>query len=160
MRREKGATLMEALVALAITALLAASVAQIAGFGLRVVERGERASSATAAALRDERLLREALTRADGAFEGDATGFRWRGPGADADAASWRLLEDGRIAPCAAEDCGAPRDWLAARPSGFAYAGADGVFGEDWRGAAPPHAIRIDFADRAILVAPRIRGAE
>ncbi|MEL7462562.1 MAG: prepilin-type N-terminal cleavage/methylation domain-containing protein [Pseudomonadota bacterium] len=159
MNGEKGATLMEVLIALSITAMLAAAVTQMTGFGLRVVERGERASSGTAAALSDERALRDALTGARGAFTGDASGFQWRGGGPE-DAASWRLDIKGRIAACAGNECGPPRPWLGAPVSSFAYAGPDGVFADEWANEAPPHLIRIGLEDREIIVAPRIRGAE
>ena len=160
MKAEKGATLMEVLIALAITAMIAAGVTQMTGFGLRVVERGERASADTVSALQDERLLRDALTRADGAFEGEPSEIRWRGAGPDDDASAWRLDAEGRIAACDADGCGQPQAWISASIERFAYAGADGNFAESWSGERPPHLISIDFAGRNIVIAPRIRGAE
>ena len=162
MKGERGATLLEVLIALSITGLVAAAVTQMSGFGLRVVERGQSASSASASAFGDERRLRDALTAlspVESAFAGDADGFAWAGIGRDEEAARWRLSLDGRLAACPASRCGPPNEWLSAPLRQVAYAGPDGIFADEWRGGAAPDLIRISTSFGDIVIAPRVRGA-
>ena len=159
MTGERGATLMEVLIALAITDMLAAAVAEIGGFGLRTVERGEAASARAAEAYADERRLRDALTLIDAApFEGEANGVRWSGPVPERAGAAWRLTREGALAACVGTTCGEARPWLGAPIQNFAYAGADGLWLDEWRDDAPPRLLRITIADREIIVAPRAGG--
>ena len=162
---ESGATLLETLIALAIASLLAAAASQVAGLGLSTVEWAETASVRSAAAYLDDRRLRDRLTLIDAgedSFAGGPDALRWRGPGDDGAASVWRLGADGRLAACASLDalrCGPAADWLGAPVEGFAYAGPDGVWVDDWPTGAPPDLVRATFAAGEVVIAPRVRGA-
>ena len=161
MSGERGATLLEVLIALAITAIIAASVTQMTGFGLRTVERAERRSVDGAARIADERRLRDTLALIEPqGFAADDDGFTWRGPGPSSEAAAWRLSRDGRIAACDASGCGSARQWIASQIGDIEFAGSDGVFLPEWRSADAPHLIRIGVADGEVVIAPRARGFE
>lgn len=160
MKGERGATLLETLIALAITGLLSAAVVQMTGFGLRVVERGEAATAAASAAFGDERRLRDALTGMEGAgFSGDAAGLIWRGPGPDGAGGLWRLDQDGRVAACPGRRCEAAADWLTEPVAAFAFAEEDSAWAEEWEEGPPPALIRLTLAGGDVIVAPRVRGA-
>lgn len=170
-RREAGATLMETLVALAITALLAAAVAQTTGFGLTTMDRVGAASARGAAALAARREAADALSRIDAgadAFAGDPAAVVWRGVLPD-DAGGWRSgrwrWSGAGLAACPAA-AGAPCDEpVAFGPPApvFAFAGADGLWRDDWPEGPAPRLIRIsggEGAPAAIIVSPRIYGAQ
>lgn len=160
MKGERGATLLETLIALAITGLLSAAVVQMTGFGLRVVERGEAVTASASGAFADERRLRDALSAMEGAgFSGDAAGLIWRGPGPDGAGGVWRLDREGRVASCPGGRCETGADWLKAPIDGFAFAEEDGAWVEEWDEGAPPALIRLTLVSREVVIAPRVRGA-
>lgn len=162
---EKGATLLEVLIALAITSLLATAVSQVAGLGLRTVERAETASTRSTAAYFDDRRIRDRLALIDAgerSFAGAPDAIRWRGPGEDGAAGVWRLGADGGLAACPALDairCDPAEPLLESQIEAFAYAGPDGAWRADWPPGAPPALIRLTLGGREIVVAPRVGGA-
>lgn len=170
-REERGGALLEALIALGITAMLAAAVSQTGRFGLSMIERADAAAQTSGALLAERRRLADLLSRIDAetpgrpVFAGDAAAMRWRGVAPD-DAGGWRAgvwrltaAEDALIlsrceamddAPCAEEARFAP-----AGP--FAYAGPDGAFAGDWPAGAAPALIRL--GDDGLTAQPRVSGA-
>lgn len=166
---ERGAALLEVLIAVAITAMLAAALAQTTRFGLTVVERAQASASGSAEALIARRKLADLLTRMDpekadrDSAMGDATAFEWHGLGlakGQARAGVWRLqiIENmGELSTCPAlnapEDCVVLDSIPVSGP--FAYAAADGVFLSEWPAGPPPHLVRI--GDQ--VIAPRVLGA-
>lgn len=171
MNGERGATLMETLIAVAITAVLAAAIAQVSGFGLTTLDRAQAASARGIDALRVQRTVAETLARigrGDDALTGDAETMTWRGVvagesgGWRAGAWRWRAA-DGVIARCDDDDC---EDIGRFGPAGavLSYAGPDGAWRDEWVGGPAPHLVRITAAQhtgvpRVIVVAPRIHGA-
>jgi hypothetical protein len=158
---ERGAALLEVLLALTLTAAMAAALAATARFGLAATDRAQAAGAETEAAGRDRRRL-AALWRGLTDATGGPTAVVWLG--ADADAPRWGLwrLEiaggAARLAPCAGEDPRAPGPCGAAEPlllpaTRLAYAGANGVLGPEWREGAPA-LIALEGAAR-LVVAPR-----
>ncbi|MEM8755154.1 MAG: prepilin-type N-terminal cleavage/methylation domain-containing protein [Pseudomonadota bacterium] len=168
MSGERGATLMETLVALGVASLLAAAVTQTTGFGLTVLDRAREASSDGVEALRARRELSAALARvelADGALTGDASTVSWRGAAPDPESGEWSTglwrwrAGDGALSLCAAPDeCGEERPFGPADAT-LAYAGSDGVWRDDWTGGPPPRLIRATHEGGEIVVAPRLWGA-
>ena len=168
-RPERGAALLEVLIAVAITAMLAAALAQATRFGLTVVERVQTTTDATTGALISRRKLADLLTRLDptkadrDSASGDASTFVWHGVAAtDVGWRSgvWRLQTSGNEAELSAcveldatDGCEIQDSFAIAGP--FAYAAADGVFVSDWPAGPPPHLIRV--GDH--VFAPRVLGA-
>ncbi len=165
LRGERGATLLETLIALAIAGLLAATATQIAGFGLSAVERAEATAARSAAAYLYDRQLRDRLAAMDdgaASFRGGPKELRWRGPGDDGAAGIWRLDAEGAVAACPAIDasrCDAAAPWLAQGVDAFAYAGPDGAWRDEWQAGPAPDLIRISHGAWEIVIAPRVRGA-
>lgn len=164
---ERGAALLEVLIAVAITAMLTAALAQATRFGLTVVERTQTSAAASGEALIARRKLADLMTRLDpekadrDSAQGDAAAFEWHGVAAAADgwrSGVWRLQISGYIGElslCPALNdpaaCDAQDSIPVAGP--FAYAAADGVFIAEWPPGPPPHLIRIGdqvFAPRAL----------
>lgn len=175
-RGESGAALLDAMIALALTAILAAAASGVIRAGLGVVERAKEESSRSVAEFRLSRAVSAAFARIDPiaperpALAGDARELRWRGvlPGPDGEWRSgiWRIEGDDLalarcpdfISPCKEEDAPWPPQEDPAR---FAYAGADGIWRETWPAGAAPHSIRLRFdrSEAEIFVSPRISGA-
>ena len=167
-RPERGAALLEVLIAVAITAMLAAALTQATRFGLTVVERVEASADASTEALIARRKLADLLTRLDpekadrDSAVGDAAAFEWHGAIAGDDgwrAGVWRLQitgGEGQLSQCPAlqapEACEVRDTFPAEGP--LAYAAADGVFVSDWPAGPPPHQIRVGEQ----VFAPRILG--
>ena len=163
---ERGAALLEVLIAVAITAMLAAALAQTTRFGLTVAQAS---ASGSAEALIARRKLADLLTRMDpekadrDSAAGDAAVFEWHGVGPSDDgwrAGAWRLqiVENmGELSTCPAlnspEDC-VVLDNIPVTGA-FAYAAADGLFVAEWPAGPPPNLIRI--GDQ--VIAPRVLGA-
>ncbi|MFV0476035.1 MAG: hypothetical protein ACK5MQ_17805 [Pikeienuella sp.] len=167
---ERGASLLEAMIAVALAAMIAAAAAGIIRFGLTVVERAEAASARGAAALALRRGLADMLTRIDRAapgapaFTGDPGAMTWRGPAPGPDGGwrggVWRIESAGlALSECKAFDgpcaVAAPRAEGVAR---FDYAGSDGEWRGDWPLGDAPELIRIRLGEAEILIAPRTRG--
>ncbi len=169
MRRggERGAALLDVLVALALTGMLAGAVGGMLRAGLLTTERAGARSEAGAAAL----LLRRELTgllatieaatpEAGPSFRADAEGLRWRGVDPDDGAARWlRLTPDLALGRCEGPD-GPCEDAPPEGPAAFAFLDAEGAWREDWPLGAPPALIRVTAGADEILIAPRILGAQ
>lgn len=166
---ERGAALLEVLLALAITALIAAAAAGVAGFGLGAVERAREAADRSGEALALRRELSDALIRiapADGApsARGSDTVLDWRGVMPEGEgwrSGSWRLGPPGAtLYRCAAfgEECERMRS-LAEGELRFAYARDDGEWRATWPRGGPPALIRAALGGTRIIVAPRTTGA-
>ena len=165
---ERGAALLEVLIAVAVTAMLAAALTQATRFGLTVVERAEASANASNEALAARRKLADLLTRLDpgkadrDSTFGDAAAFEWHGVGAgDAGwrAGVWRLQIvdlEGILSLCPAlrrpDACDAQGRFPLKGP--LAYADADGVFVSDWPPGPPPYQIRVGEQ----VFAPRVLG--
>ncbi|MDG1973124.1 MAG: hypothetical protein P8I56_19465 [Paracoccaceae bacterium] len=164
---EKGAALLEVLIAVAITAMLAAALTQVTRFGLSVIERVQTANSSSTEALIARRTLSDLLTRIDpgkadrDTAQGDRESFQWYGAAPDGDAwrtGIWRLQTTGdqsELSLCVEfgvpATCSIESTIQALGP--FAYAPADGVFADVWPAGPPPHLIRIGdhvFTPRAL----------
>lgn len=175
-RRESGAALLDAMIAVALAAMAAAAAGGAIRAGLGVIERAGEASSRSAAHFGLARAVSAALSRIDPAaperpaLAGDATEFRWRGvlPGPEGEWRSgiWRI-EGAELAlarcpdftsPCETEYAPWPLRDDAVR---FAFAGADGLWREDWPTGPAPALIRLRFAKSGgeIIVSPRVTGA-
>ncbi len=166
MSGERGAALLEILVALAITAMLAGAAAGMLGMGLTTLDRAGAAAARGADALALRRDLGALLTRLSAGPEsasGGEEGFRWRGAAPDGAGGwrvgFWRLGEELALercesleGPCATET--EPRG--AAR---FAYAGADGEWRPDWPAGPAPALIRVTAEGGEMIFAPRVGGA-
>ncbi|WP_340107462.1 hypothetical protein [Pikeienuella sp. HZG-20] len=174
---ERGAALLEVLIAVALTALLAGAAGGIVRFGLGALERAGAASDRGAEALALRREIFEMLARIDretpeaAAISGDADAATWRGvvPGADGEWRSgiWRLSGRGLAlercetlrGPCAPDPAARKRE-AAAR---FSYGDGAGGWRDDWPAGGAPELIRLRFGAGApldeIVVAPRVRGA-
>lgn len=168
-RSEKGAALLEVLIAIAITAMIAAALTEATRFGLTVVERAQASSATMTDALLARRRLADLLTRMDpekadrDGAQGDARSFEWHGV-APIDGGwrggVWRLqLTDGEgeLSLCpelnAAAECVTQERFPIT--GALAYAAADGVFVDAWPAGPPPVLVRI--GDQ--VIAPRILGA-
>lgn len=171
MNGERGATLLETLVALAITALLAATAAQVAGFGLTSIERADRSASRAADGEVARRIVTDALARIApreamaGNLTGDATSARWFGAGTGADGAirvgHWSLNSEGALAVCREDrtaPCDPPTATLGLAGGTISYIGADGAAYEVWEEDTTPYLIRIDHDLGLFAVAPRAGG--
>lgn len=166
---EKGAALLEVLIAVAITAMLAAAMAQATRFGLTVIERVQASDGASTDALIARRALTDILTHIDpekadrDSTQGDGQSFEWHGAVADGEGwetGIWRLQiteNQGELLRCSVfgdvSSCVAEQTIAIEGP--FSYAASDGVFFEEWPAGAPPHLIRIG----AQVIAPRVLGA-
>ena len=166
---ERGAALLEVLIAVAITAMLAAALAQATRFGLTVVERAQASSATSTEALIARRKLTDLLTRLDpekadrDSTQGDGETFEWHGVASDQDgwrSGVWRLqVSDGlgELSVCPALDqpdlCELQDSLPVSGP--FAYAAADGDFVSEWPAGPPPHLIRLGD----LVFAPRVLGA-
>lgn len=166
---EKGAALLEVLIAVAITAMVAAALTQVTRFGLTVVERAQASSATSTETLIARRELADLLTRMDPEkadrdnARGDAQSFEWHGA-APAEAGwsvgVWRLeVAENRSDLASCEALGDPATCTPHKTlavgGALAYAAADGVFVEDWPPGPPPALIRI--GDQ--VIAPRALGA-
>lgn len=166
-RRERGATVLEVVIALAITALLAASATQITGFGLSTLDRATAASARGGDALAARRTLADAFSRisaGDDVFAANEEAITWRGalPGA----AGWRVgvwrltLGDGEFARCEAvgdATCD-PTDELAIAVSAAAFEDAAGTQTGVWPKGPAPALIVLETASGLVEIAPRVRG--
>jgi hypothetical protein len=169
-RGEGGAALLEALIALALTALLAAAVASAAGLGLDAADRARETARASGTALIAERRLRGLIARLDpetGVAAGPAR-LVFRAVAEDADGVPQdrlRRLSSSRgrliLAACGGGDPVAPGPCAPAEDLGpaptrpFTYADAAGAFAPNWDGPAPPSLIAVEVAGRRIVAAPR-----
>ena len=165
---QSGAALMEVLIALAITAMLAAALTQATRFGLTVIERAQKASAASTSALIDRRRLAWMLSRIEMAQPERPTalatatdGFMWRGPGdVGGKTEIWRITSTDDALMLLT--CDAFSDRATCEVAGqlgpnakITVAGADGEFLEDWPPGPAPSLIRI--GDQ--VIAPRLNGA-
>lgn len=171
--RERGAALLEIIVALAITALLAGAAGGVVRLGLTTLERAGAAAARSGAGLVLRRDIALMLTRIDAAPGGEAVAVGgpeavlWRGvtPGPDGAwrGGFWRLAGDELTleacesleGPC--EPDGAPR--APGAKALFAYAGPDGIWRDDWPAGSAPNLIRVQIDDAEIIAAPPARGA-
>ncbi len=175
---ERGAALLEVLIALALTAMMAAALSGVTGFGLRAVERAEAGSIRMTDHLIGRRALSDALARigtgpaGEDSFLGTPDRMAWHGV-MDAEttpegATAWQIsARDMQLSGCVSLDGAGcePVTKLRLAPARFAYSGSDGIWQDEWSGAAPPALIRITTgnggtaAAREVIVAPRITGA-
>lgn len=166
---EKGAALLEVLIAVAITAMLAASLAQATRFGLTVIERVQASSDASTDALIARRTVADLFTRIDpekadrDSAQGDEKAFEWHGAVAGGDGwqtSVWRLHvteNGGQLSRCATFDEPATcvKQEVIAIEGPFTYAASDGIFISNWPAGPPPHLIKVG----AQVIAPRALGA-
>lgn len=166
---ETGAALLEVLIAVAITAMLAASLAQATRFGLTVIERVQNTTGASTDALIARRAIADLLTRIDpekadrDSAQGNADEFEWYGAVTDGDGWStglWRLQiseSGGQLSRCTifGEPSSCVPQKVIALDGPFAFAASDGVFSSDWPAGPPPHLVRIGSQ----VIAPRVFGA-
>lgn len=166
---ERGAALMDAMLALALAGMIAGAAGGLIRAGLVALERAGESAAQGAETLTLRRALADPLARIDAPFSGNAAEMTWRGviPHEGAwRSGVWRL-EAGTLAlascpdftsPCAPETAPWPAPGAPAR---FAYAGADGRWREDWPVGEAPALIRVSFSEgmKEIIVAPRITGA-
>ena len=165
---QSGAALMEVLIALAITAMLAAALTQATRFGLTVIERTQAASAASTSALINRRRLAWMLSRIEMAQPDLPTaaatatdGFTWRGPGDEGGKTGiWRITSTDEalmLLMCDAFTIRATCEVAGQLgPSAkIALAGIDGEFREEWPPGPAPSVIRI--GDQ--VIAPRLNGA-
>ncbi len=159
---ERGAALLEVLLALMLTAALAVALAATARFGLAATDRAQSAGAAIEAAERDRRRL-GALWRGLTAAAGGPARVFWLGTDADAPRwGLWRLEIVGaaaRLSLCDGDDPRAPGPCGAAETmrlpaSRLAYAGPDGAFAAEWAGGAPA-LIALEGLEGRLVVAPR-----
>ncbi len=166
---EKGAALLEVLIAVAITAMLAASMAQATRFGLTVIERVQTSNATSTEALIARRTIANLLTHLDpekadrDSAQGDAESFEWHG--AVADGTGWRtgiwrlqrVENQTRLSRCASfsEPSTCVEQEVVAIDGALSYAASDGVFISEWPAGPPPHLIRFG----AQVIAPRALGA-
>lgn len=165
-RSEKGAALLEVLIAVAITAMLAAALAQATRFGLTVIERVQASDGASTEALIARRTIADLLTHIDpeeadrDSAQGTAETFEWHGAVAGGDGwvtGVWRLQvsdTEGQLSRCASfgQPSTCTQQQVIAIKGPFAYAAADGVFVTDWPPGPPPHLIKV--GDQ--VIAPRV----
>ncbi|MEM7544352.1 MAG: hypothetical protein AAF367_02355 [Pseudomonadota bacterium] len=173
---QTGAALLEVVIALALTAMIAATLTGITGFGLASVEQAEDASTDSAARLVERRSITNMLARiaAPGPDEpslvGTPTDLIWRGviPAADGGWQSgiWSLdAEEGALRRCAAmarDSCmGEPFLSLGQIDNDqiLTYQLRSGDWSEDWSGDGLPEVIRIQSEASKIDIAPRVGGA-
>lgn len=165
MSGERGAALLEILVALAIAGMLAAAAAGLLRMGLTTLERAGAASERGSEALALRRDLGAILARLSTGPEaalGAEDGFRWRGAAPEAGGwrvGIWRLSADLALESC--PDFSAPcAEVTAGRANArFAYAGVDGVWRPEWPLAAAPALIRVTTDIAEMIFAPRVAGA-
>ena len=167
---ERGATLLEVVVALAITAMIAAAATQLSAFGLRSLERAGEASSEETARLIERRRITEIfarISRGDDVFEADEREIRWRGARLSETgfwrSGVWRLdLASGAIERCEdmADRACESDDAVIAAPLAASFAGPDGAFEADWRRGPAPTLIAFESGEARIVTAPRVRGFE
>lgn len=174
-RAENGAALLDAMIALALAAMIAGAAGGVIRAGLFALERAGESSAQGEEALTLRRALADALTRIDRAqnntpaFMGGAGHMTWRGVlPSDGGWRSgvWRLEGNTlALARCpdfmsSCERRNAP--WPASKsPVRFAYAGADGEWRGDWPAGEAPALIRLEFSGalEEIIIAPRVMGA-
>lgn len=168
-RSEKGAALLEVLIAVAITAMLAAALAQATRFGLTVVERVQASDSASTEALIARRTIADLLTHIDpekadrDSAQGSAQTFEWHGAVADGAGWAtgiWRLQitdTSAVLSRCTifAEPSTCTQQQVIAIKGPLAYAASDGDFTDEWPAGPPPHLIKVG----AQVIAPRVLGA-
>ncbi len=168
-RSEKGAALLEVLIAVAITAMMAAALAQATRFGLTVIERVQASSAGSADALVDRRRIAMLLSRMDpeksdaDSAQGDASSFEWHGPFPDSDGwrtGVWRLqVVDNASDLLYCDAFGQPSTCRVEEtinaPGPYAFAAADGVFVDIWPAGPPPNLIKLGD----LVITPRVLGA-
>ncbi len=166
---EKGAALLEVLIAVAITAMMAATLAQATRFGLTVIERVQTSSAGSTDTLIARRRIATLLSRMDpeksdsDSAQGDADSFEWYGPAPEGDgwrSGVWRLqVTDGASNLSYCEAFGQPSTCKVEEtinlPGPYAFAAADGVFTDIWPAGPPPHLIRLGD----LVISPRVLGA-
>ena len=168
-RSEQGAALLEVLIAVAITAMLAAALSQATRFGLTVVERAQASGNASSEALVTRRNLAKLLTHLDpekadrDSAWGNASTFEWHGLAMAGDglrSGVWRLQvtdNEMELSTCPAlnqpENCDVRKRFTVS--GAFAYAASDGVFTSEWPAGPPPRQIRLGD----LVFAPRVLGA-
>lgn len=170
---ERGAALLEIIIALAITAMLAGAAGGVVRLGLTTLERAGDAAARGGAGLVLRRDLALMLTRIDAAPFGQQAAiggpewFSWRGvtPGPDGAwrGGFWRLSRDELAlercesleGPCAPD--GEPR--APGASARLSYAGPDGLWRADWPAGPAPDLIRVQLKGAEIIAAPRVRGA-
>ncbi len=169
-RSEKGAALLEVLIAVAITAMLAAALAQATRFGLTVIERVQASDAASTDALIARRTIADLLTHIDpekadrDSAQGSAKAFEWHGAVAGGGAGGggwetgvWRLQiseNEGQLSRCGnfGDPSTCTQRQVIAISGPFAYAASDGVFVSEWPAGPPPNLIRVGEQ----VVAPRV----
>lgn len=165
-RSEKGAALLEVLIAVAITAMLAAALAQATRFGLTVIERVQASDNASTEALIARRTIADLLTHIDpekvdrDSARGSEDTFEWHGAvvgGSGWETGIWRLQiaeTEAQLSRCATfgEPSTCTQQQVIAIKGPLAYAASDGVFISDWPPGPPPHLIRVGEQ----VVAPRV----
>lgn len=162
---ERGGVLLETVLALALTAMLAVAAAAATRFAADALDRAAARAAAAAQAHAADRRLRATLRLIgpEAGLVGDAAAMAWRGVGPDGAAGLWRLSAQGgalTLARCAAgappspRDCAEAADFGPADPAGLRYAGADGEEIRDWRAADPPVRIVVIRAATRLAVAP------
>lgn len=165
-RSEKGAALLEVLIAIAITAMLAASLAQATRFGLTVIERVQASDDASTKDLIARRTIADILTHIDpekadrDSTQGSANAFEWHGAVAGGDGwktGVWRLQitdTEGLLSRCASfsDPSTCKQQQVIAVKGPLAYAASDGIFVSEWPPGPPPHLIKVGEQ----VVAPRV----
>lgn len=169
---ERGAALLEVLIALALTALMAAALSGVTGFGLSALERAQSGSARMTDAMLERRNLTDALSRmtivqGQASLIGTPESMIWRGMISDSDG-TWvptimRLrARDMEMSSCADMDATDCEVMSTARNASatFSYAGPDGIWLPEWSDTALPALVRIATPESLIIASPRSTGGQ
>ncbi|MEM7270631.1 MAG: prepilin-type N-terminal cleavage/methylation domain-containing protein [Pseudomonadota bacterium] len=168
MSNERGSTLLETLIALSLTAMIAAALSQATGLGLRVTERVSATNVEAVDRLSALRRVAELLERIDPsspdgvAAVGQSDVFRWRGVALTGDgrwrAGVWSLDAFGELSACEGfEGQCEPRDVFDAELA-FEF-WSENEWTADWPAGPAPEMIRVTINETTTIVTPRSSGA-
>lgn len=174
---QSGAALLEVVIALALTAMIAATLTSITGFGLSAIERTEHQSANTQSELGNRRSIGDILARISAPIPGSPTmngqtdQLTWRGVLFDEDGAwqsgFWQLkVADMTIRQCQtldAEACTSSENITLEQHDDNAklsYRDRSGTWRDNWDGDGLPYLIRLSGDRSTIQIAPRVTGAQ